>query len=160
MTTIAKDLSVVDKILAECGKNEGAAIPILQKAQTHFGYLPEEVMEYIAEKSDIKATQLYGVATFYKQFRFTPVGKYLIKVCHGTACHVKGAGKITQSIEEDLRIISGDTTDDNLFTLESVACLGCCSLAPVISINDKIYGNLNNESVLEVIKKYRSEMEG
>jgi NADH-quinone oxidoreductase subunit E len=154
-----KDLSIIDSILAKCGKNQKATIPILQEVQSHFGYLSIKVMEYIAKKSDIKATELYGVATFYKQFRFAPIGKYLIRVCHGTACHVKGANKITQLISEELRINTNETTADGLFTLESVACLGCCSLAPVISINDKIYGNLTTESVLKIISSYKTGAE-
>jgi NADH-quinone oxidoreductase E subunit len=146
----------LNKIIDKCGRTEEAAIPILQKVQEELGYVPLEAMEYIAENTDITGTQIYGVATFFKQFRLKPVGKNIIKVCHGTACHVKGANKITQAISEELNIETGETSSDKLFTLESVACLGCCSLAPVIMINEAVYGNLTPDSTKKIIKEYQS----
>ncbi|MBD3220842.1 NADH-quinone oxidoreductase subunit NuoE [bacterium] len=134
----------------------GATIPVLQAIQTNLGYLPPESFDVIEEELGIPATKAYGVATFYAQFRTTPVGKHLIKVCDGTACHVKGSETITTAIRDHLGLAEGaDTTEDMVFTLEEVACLGCCSLAPVLMIGDVTYGNLNVEKTREVLDEYR-----
>ncbi|NPA75292.1 MAG: NADH-quinone oxidoreductase subunit NuoE [Euryarchaeota archaeon] len=127
-------------------------IPLLQKTQEHFGYLPEEALEEISRYLNIPLSRVYGVATFYAQFRFEPLGKYVIKICHGTACHVNGAVNIAEAIKEEIGIEEGQTTEDGLVTLERVACLGCCSLAPVIMINDKVYGKLTPDKVRKIIK--------
>ncbi|MFH1452810.1 MAG: NADH-quinone oxidoreductase subunit NuoE [Armatimonadota bacterium] len=148
------DTAVLDKIIEKRGKTRSATIPILQDIQEHFRYLPEEALEYVTKNTDIKETQIYGVATFYSQFKLNPAGENIIKVCHGTACHVVGAEKITEGLKEYLKINLGQTTLDRLFTLEAVACLGCCSLAPVMMINDKIYGHLTPKKAIEIIKKY------
>lgn len=135
---------------------EGALIPLLQEAQEQDGYLSRERMAEIHEVSGVPIAQIYGVATFYAQFRFTPVGKNLVKVCHGTACHVSGANEITDAVEDSLGIRTGETTPDRLFTVEMVSCLGCCSLAPVIMVGDTTHGKLNDREVRRLIKTYRT----
>lgn len=148
------DTAVLDKIIEKRGKTNDACIPILQDIQANFNYLPEEALEYVAKKTDITATQVFGVATFFSQFKLTPMGKNIIKICHGTACHVGSAEKITEELKNYLKIKEGETTFDKMFTLEAVACLGCCSLAPVMMINDKIYGHLTPKKVINIIKQH------
>ncbi len=133
---------------------EGKLIPLLQQAQAEDGYLRRERLQEIHQRSGIPLTHIYGVATFYAQFRFKPVGKFLLKVCHGTACHVSGANDITQAITKHLGVASGETTADRLFSLEVVACLGCCSLAPALMINSATYGNLSPSGVVKILKRY------
>lgn len=139
---------------------EGRLIPLLQRAQEADGFLTRERMEEIHIESGIPLAQIYGVATFYAQFRMTPVGKNLVRVCHGTACHVSGAKDITKALEDSLHICNGETTSDRLFTLETVSCLGCCSLAPVIMINNDTYGNLTEKEVKKIIKTYQKAGQG
>ncbi len=134
---------------------EGRLIPLLQRAQAEDGYLTRERLLRIRDETGIPLTQIYGVATFYAQFRFKPVGKNLLRVCHGTACHVSGAKELTEEIEEQLGVANGETTKDGLFTMETVSCLGCCSLAPVIMINETTHGNLTPAGVKKVLRKYR-----
>ncbi|MDI6851221.1 MAG: NADH-quinone oxidoreductase subunit NuoE [bacterium] len=136
-------------------KSTSSLIPLLQKTQEIFGYLPKDVLEEISKYLDIPLTRVLGVATFYAQFRFEPLGKYVIKVCHGTACHVNGAETIAQALREETGIDEGQTTSDGLITIERVACLGCCSLAPVIMINDKVYGKLTGEAVRKLMRKLK-----
>ncbi|MGE5682305.1 MAG: NADH-quinone oxidoreductase subunit NuoE [Bacillota bacterium] len=131
-------------------------IPLLQSAQDCYGYIPEKVIYYISEIVGIPASEIYGVITFYAQFRLKPLGKNIIKVCQGTACHVNGAKTVLSALEDELGITIGETTDEGLFSLESVACLGCCSLAPVMMINDETYGNLTSDKIKRTIKKFRS----
>jgi len=135
---------------------EGRLIPLLQRVQEKDGFLSRERIEEIHKQSGIPLAQIYGVATFYAQFRFTPVGKNLVRVCHGTACHVSGANEITKAMEDELGIVTGETTADGLFTLEMVSCLGCCSLAPVIMINNSTHGNLTEKEVKKVLKAYKA----
>jgi len=142
-----------EAVLAKYGSQDGALIPVLQQSQEIFGFLPEEVMVQIAKGTGVKESQVFGVASFYAQFRFEPVGEHIIKVCHGTACHVAGAGRITDCLAMELGIEDGQTTKDRKFTLLSVACLGCCSLAPVIMIGDNTYGRLTTDSVIKIIRK-------
>lgn len=137
-------------------KNASSLIPLLQKTQENYGYLPDNVMERIAEYVDVPLSRVYGVATFYSQFRFRPLGTYVIKICHGTACHVNGGVNIARVIKEDVGIEEGETTSDGLISLERVACLGCCSLAPVIMINDTAYGNLTPAKVRRLIHKVKT----
>ena len=132
---------------------EGQLIPLLQRAQERDGYLMRERLAEINRDTGIPLSNIYGVATFYAQFRLSPIGKNLIRVCHGTACHVAGAKDISEAIEKHLQIGNGETTADRLFTLETVACLGCCSLAPVIMINKSTHGNLSERQVVKVIKQ-------
>lgn len=153
----AIDLKPLEKILKKYSKKDGAIIPLLQETQNLYGYLPRRALFRIAESTKTDLSQVYGVATFYSQFRLKPVGKYIVRVCHGTACHVSGAERITESCEEFLNIESGETTEDRQFTLESVACLGCCSLAPVMMVGDTTYGRLTDREVKKVLKKYTNE---
>lgn len=147
------DLSLIDSLLEKYKTKKGAIIPILQGVQEVYGYIPRDAFIKISNATAYSLSELYGVATFYAQFRLAPVGKHIIKVCHGTACHVQNATEITQSLEDSLNVADGETTEDGIFTLESVACLGCCSLAPVMMIGDETYGNLTGKSAVKVIKE-------
>ncbi len=149
------DLSLLDPIIEKYKNKRGMMIPLLQKTQDVYGYLPKQAFPKLAKDTGLKLSDMYGVASFYTQFRLKPVGKYIVKVCHGTACHVQGAKALTDALEESLKIKDGETTEDKLFTLESVACLGCCSLAPVIMINDETYGNLDGKSAAKIIRNIR-----
>lgn len=148
-----QDMQQLSDLLNDCDVQSSNLITILQKIQEIYGYLPLSAMRYLAQRTGIKAAKIYGVATFYKQFRLTPIGKYVILLCKGTACHVNGAGKLEDALSEELGIKSGETTSDGLFTLSSAACLGCCSLAPVMMINDQVYGELTPKNDLVAIKK-------
>lgn len=150
------DLSLLDETMKEYADVKGSLITILQHAQEIYGYLPMDVIEYISEKTGEKPAKILGVATFYTQFRFKPVGKYLIMLCKGTACHVNGSDLIERTITETLGITDGETTDDGLFSLKNVACLGCCSLSPVMMINEETYGTLTpdkTKKILDDLKK-------
>ncbi len=153
------DFSLLDGVLAEYADTKGSLIAILQKAQEIYGYLPKDVMYYIAERIGTTPAEVMGVATFYAQFRLTPIGKYLIMSCQGTACHVNASERVSAAISAYLGIENGQTTADGLFTLEHVACLGCCSLAPVIMINGEAYGSLTPEKAINILKDIR-EKEG
>ncbi len=144
----------VDQILAGHGTGPENTIGILQDIQTTFRYLPLEALERVCEKTEISPSQIFGVATFYAQFRMDPVGEHIIRVCHGTACHVIGAKNLTEGLEAHLEVKDGGNTRDMKYTLESVACLGCCSLAPVIMIDDDTFGKLDRGKVVEVMKEY------
>jgi NADH-quinone oxidoreductase subunit E len=135
----------------------GSLIPLLQSAQDSYGYIPEKVIHYISELVKIPASEIYGVITFYAQFRLKPLGKNLIRICEGTACHVNGAKTVLSVLNDELGITVGETTDDGMFSLLSVACLGCCSLAPVMMINDVTYGNLTSEKIKKTLKKIKSD---
>ncbi len=144
-------------IVAAVGSEPEKVIPLLQEIQSRHGYLSQELVEAVAKEINIPASRLYGVATFYSQFRFEPIGKHLIKVCKGTACHVAGAEKVYSILSEELNVDEGGTTADGLFTLESVACLGCCSLAPVVMIDDNIYGKLSPAKMTDILKEYADD---
>ena len=146
------NLSLIDPIIEQYKGKAGNLIPLLQKTQDVYGYIPKEAMKYIAVKTGLELSDMYGVATFYTQFRLNPVGKHIIKVCHGTACHVQNAGTITEALSESLDVKDGETTPDGMFTLESVACLGCCSLAPVMMIGDETYGKLTGKEAVRIIR--------
>jgi NADH-quinone oxidoreductase subunit E len=137
-----------------CGKRE-YLIPILQAVQERQGYLSKEVITAIGRHLDLPASKIYGVATFYNQFRFKPLGKYHITICRGTACHVKGSGSVLNSLTRSLGIRPGDTTNDGLFSLEVVACIGACGLAPVMVVNDQFHAGISPESVESIIAAYR-----
>lgn len=143
------------RIATQAGE-KGALIPLLQAAQETYGFIPEEAVRRIHEAVGVPAAEIYGVITFYSQFRLKPLGKYLIKMCDGTACHVNGSERLATAIEDELRLGGNDTTPDGLFTLQKVACLGCCSLSPVIMINDETYGRLTPKKVQQLLKEYRS----
>lgn len=143
----------IKQIIKECGKEESSAIPILQAIQKDYGYISKEQMQEVCSNSSIKENKIYGIATFYSQFKLVPAGENLIRVCKGTACHVRGADSLLEVIKEELQIGIGETTSDNKFTLETVACLGCCSLAPVIMINGKVYGKLTGDKLRKILRE-------
>jgi len=153
------DLSNLGDILEKHKDHTGALIPVLQAAQKEFGYLSEEILERISEGMALPLSQVYGVVTFYSQFRLKPHGKHTIKVCMGTACHVSGAQDITEAIATKIGVETGGTTKDGKFTLESVACLGCCGLAPVMMIDDETYGRLTSQKALKAVRIYKKKDE-
>ncbi len=149
------DLSKIEAVLEKYKNARGALIPVLQAVQGHFGYLPEPVVDLIAERLRISVHEIVGAATFYAQFHLKPRGQHIVKVCCGTACHVKGAKKVLQKISETLEVSTGMTTKDNVFTLEEVACLGACSLAPVMMVDEDLHGKLAPDTVGTVIKEIK-----
>lgn len=153
MTCACDVKKCVDGMIQRIGTGPEMAIPLLQAVQEEFRYVPMEAIEHIAAKTEMTETKLYGVATFYSQFRLEPVGEKIIKVCHGTACHVAGAEGVTETIEKKLNIKDGETTADGKYTLESVACLGCCSLAPVVAVDDEISAHVDRTAAGELIDK-------
>lgn len=153
------DFTKLKPILEKYKGTTGTLISILQEAQEIYNYLPMEVLDHIAEEMRVKPAKVHGVATFYTQFRLDPVGKFVIMLCQGTACHVNGSKAIEEAICNELEIKEGETTKDNIFTLENVACLGCCSLSPVMMINGETYGNLTPDKAREIINEIK-ENEG
>ncbi|MFZ4739542.1 MAG: NADH-quinone oxidoreductase subunit NuoE [Bacteroidales bacterium] len=149
------DLTLIDPLISKYKGKKGNLIPILQGAQHIFGYIPKEVFIKISEETGLKLSDMFGVATFYAQFRLKPVGKHIIKVCHGTACHVQNANLITEALQEYLEVLDGETTEDRLFTLESVACLGCCSLAPAMMIGDDTFAKLTGKEAVNIVKNIK-----
>ena len=149
------DLTRLDPLISKYKDKKGNLIPLLQGTQNLFGYLPRVAFEKIASETGLELSDMYGVATFYAQFRMKPVGKIIIKICHGTACHVQNANTISDSLEESLKIKDGETTEDGLFTLESVACLGCCSLAPVMMVGENTFGKLTGTEAVRIVKNIR-----
>jgi len=145
----------VSDILTRSGSSRDACVKILQEIQAAYGYLPAESLRQVTEHTRITLRQIYGVATFYEWFRFKPVGKHMIRTCHGTACHVNGAKHTTREVQNILKVKDRETTPDGLFTLESVACLGCCSLAPVMMIGDDVYGRLAPKDMRKIINEYK-----
>ncbi len=141
----------VDEILASYIGEKAELIPILQQVQQAFGYLPEEAMSRIAKFVDVPECTVFGTATFYTQFKFVPTGRNIIKVCRGTGCYVKGAPRILDEVEKVLGIKDGETTPDMEYTLETVACFGSCALAPVMVVNDRVYGRLTANKAKEIL---------
>jgi NADH-quinone oxidoreductase E subunit len=134
---------------------KGALIPLLQSAQETYGYVSESAIDHIGEVVGIPTAEIYGVITFYSQFRLKPLGRNIIKICDGTACHVNSSIGVLRAIENELDISNDETTDDGLFTLKKVACLGCCSLSPVVMINEDTYGRLTPKKVRELLAEYK-----
>jgi len=149
------NLELIDPLIRKYKGKKGNMIPLLQGTQEIYGFLPRKAFEKIARETGLNLSQMFGVATFYSQFRMKPVGKHIIKVCHGTACHVQNAKEISEALEEALKIKDGETTEDRFYTLESVACLGCCSLAPVMMISNQTYGKLTGNEATKIIKNIR-----
>lgn len=155
--TLSVDLSLVVPIAEKYKGTSGRLITILQETQEVYGYLPKMVLEELSRLTGIKASKIYGVATFYTQFRLKPIGKHLIMLCQGTACFVNGSAAIEKAIFETLGIQSGETTQDGLFTFNNVACLGCCSLAPVMMINEETYAKLTPEKTKGILMDIQSK---
>lgn len=147
----------ISKLIDKYRGSDGGLIPLLQEAQDQVGYLPREILEQIAEGMKLSLAKVVGVATFYSQFRLKPRGKNIVRTCMGTACHVRGGASIMAMLEEELGIKTGETTKDFEFTLESVSCMGACGLAPVMTVNDEIYGKLTPDKVSEILAKYRRQ---
>jgi NADH-quinone oxidoreductase subunit E len=141
----------LDETLSRYGGGSGDLIPILQEAQEKFGYLPEEVMQRIAKFLRLSESTVYGVSTFYAQFKFTPTGRHLVKVCRGTACHVRGGARILREVEKRLGIKPGETTDDLGYSLETIACFGSCALAPVMVIDKNVHGRMTTTKVGQIL---------
>lgn len=151
------DLAPLMEILSEYKDNpKGALIPVLQKAQGVYGYLPKPVLETIAKELRLTTAEVFGVVTFYAQFHLNPRGKHIIRVCQGTACHVRGGAKILEAVSEHLKVKPGETTRDLEFTLETVACLGACGLAPVMMVDDNTHGRLNPLDIPGILDSYLS----
>lgn len=153
-TTLQHDLAHIDEICAEYATRKGALIPVMQKVQDYFGFLNKDMVERIADCMNVSPHTIYGVITFYAQFYTSPRGKFVIRVCRGTACHVKGSGRISEVVREEFGIGNGETSEDLMFTLEEVSCIGACGMAPVIMVNDKTHGNLTPEQSREIFRKY------
>ena len=147
------DVGLIDPILQEFRDQKGAVIPILQRTQDLYGYLPEDAMHEISKRSGISISQLYGVATFYSQFNLEPRGKHIIQICDGTACHVKGAPKLVEAVEEEFNLKAGGSDSEFEYTLEIVYCLGSCGLAPIALVDGQVFGNTTADSLVENIKE-------
>jgi len=151
----ALDLAPLDKVIEEYRSEPGAIIPVLQRAQAIYGYLPMEVLKHIAKGLNVSLSRVYGVATFYAQFYLTRRGRNTVRCCDGTACHVRGAAKIISELEKELGIKAGETTPDYRVTLEVVYCLGSCGLSPVAVINDQVVGRLVPEKALKLVRELK-----
>jgi NADH-quinone oxidoreductase subunit E len=156
---ISQHTATVDRVAERLTDTRGALIPLLQQVQAEIGYLPPAALARIAERAGVSPARVFGVATFYSQFRMEPVGRHIIRVCQGTACHVQGAGGITDAICDELDVAEGATTEDGRFTIEAVACLGCCSLAPVIMIDESTYGRLTPDEARKVVRDYSEALD-
>lgn len=147
------------EIVEKHGRSDAALISVLQDIQEEYRYLPEHILEYISKEMDISLAKIYGIATFYEFFSLEPKGKYIIKICDGTACHVRKSIPILKALQDELKLTSGQTTtEDLLFTVETVSCLGACGLAPVLTINEKVYGSMTPESTVKVLNELREEI--
>ncbi|KYK38715.1 MAG: NADH-quinone oxidoreductase subunit NuoE [Theionarchaea archaeon] len=149
--------TLIESILDKWNYDNSCLISILLDVQDEYNYLPEEALTTVAEKLGVPLINVYSVATFYKVFSLTPRGKHLISVCVGTACHVRGGQRILDRIQRYLSIAPGETTDDNLFTLETVRCLGCCALGPVMVVDDSYYSHMTTKMAGTILNKYRRE---
>lgn len=147
----------LQNIIQKYKGTKGALIPVLHEAQDLFGYLPLQVQKTISEGLGVSLAEIYGVVTFYAQFSLNPKGKYKIQVCLGTACYVKGSGQIYDKLKQELGLKEDGTTEDGLFSLEACRCIGACGLAPVIMINEDVYGRLVADDIPKIIQKYREE---
>ncbi len=153
------ETSVKNIISKYKSKGRDNLIPMLQSIQQEIGFLSEESIIEVGDYLKIPTSKIYGVATFYNQFRFKPIGKYHIQLCRGTACHVLGSASVLEELEKELKIKAGDTTKDSLFSIEVVACIGACGLAPVISINGSFYAKVTKQSIKEIVESYRNKPE-
>ncbi|TYB30929.1 MAG: NADH-quinone oxidoreductase subunit NuoE [Candidatus Mcinerneyibacterium aminivorans] len=147
----------LEEYINEVKHMPGTLINVLHKAQGIFGYLPVEVQSFIADKLGVPYSKVYGVVTFYNFFSMEPRGKYVVNICMGTACYVKGADRVVEYFKQKLGIDEGETTEDGLFTLTSARCFGACGLAPVLMVNEDVYGHVDRDKVSEIIKKYKEK---
>lgn len=147
----------VGKILCEHDQKKGVLIHTFQKIQEDYGYLPEDVLNQLARKLSLPLAEIYSVASFYKQFHFSPRGKKVVRVCMGTACHVRGAKKVLDALESEFGIRDGETTPDLTMTLETVGCVGCCGLAPVATINEDVVGDIGKKKLNDMITSIKEE---
>ena len=152
MTEDTLDLSPLEEVFQDYQDQKGALIPVLQRAQDIYGYLPPEVLETVSERMGVPSSRVYGVATFYSQFYLTRRGRHIIRQCDGTACHVRGAAKIIRAVEEELGIKAGETTPDYKVTYEVVYCLGACGLSPVAMVDGEVVGQLVPEKMVEIVR--------
>ena len=163
MTQLDQDkMKILRDFIAEANKqeySESYLIAVLHKTQELFGYLPRPAMDEIAEAMQIPTAHIWGVATFYHYFNLEPIGKHVVSVCMGTACYVKGAGQVLETLKKELGVEVGQTTPDMLFTLQEARCLGACGIAPVIMVDDKIYGELDNKKTIDILNQYRKAAE-
>ena len=149
------DLKPVARIVSEYGHDyDSNLIAILQQTQDGYGYLPKSVLKEISRLTDVPLARIFGVVTFYSQFTLIPRGKHAVKICTGTACHVKGVEEVKQKVKEQLNVVEGETTADYQFTLETVACIGTCFLAPVMMVDDRYFGKLTTDTVTDIVKEY------
>jgi len=144
----------VSAIIKKYGKDESQLVSILQDIQAEYNFLPRVELDKLSKRMDIPQSQIYSLATFFKAFSLKPRGKHIINVCLGTACHVRGTELILESLERQLKINRGETTEDRNFTLETVNCMGCCATGPVVKIDDEYYGQMSNDKVEPMLKKY------
>lgn len=151
---MAENLDKVNTIMDKYKGEDGAVISILQDIQAEYNYLPQDALREVSERLDLPLIDIYSVATFYKSFSLTPRGKHLITVCLGTACHVRGGPRILEEVERRLDIKAGETTEDKLFTLETVNCLGCCAIGPIVVVDDEYYGEMTIRKVDPILKRY------
>ena len=150
----------IDNIIKARGNKQSSIISILQSIQEKYRYLPVEILEYVAEKMDISPAKIFGIATFYENFSLEPKGKYIIKICDGTACHVKKSIPVLEALRKELELSENkQTTDDLMFTIETVSCLGACGLAPVITVNDEVHGKITPEKAVDIIKRLKEEVD-
>lgn len=152
--------AVMSEIRKESKGKPEELIPLLQRVQSKIGFLPEKALMEIAGITGLSAAKVYGVASFYAQFRFHPVGKHMVRICRGTACHVKGSNRILNDIETHFKLEEGETTEDMLFTLETVACFGSCALAPVVLVDEMVRGRMNPSKTRSALEEIKEESEG
>jgi len=150
-----EDRTIIEEILREYQTKKGNLMPILQKINKHYNYLPIGLLRYIASEMKIPLNQIYSIATFYNAFSLVPKGRHTIAICRGTACHVRGSMRILERIEQELGISDGGTTDDLRFTIQTVRCIGCCSIAPAVRIDGDTYGNVKTNQIFDILRKYK-----
>ncbi|HEX7319019.1 MAG TPA: NAD(P)H-dependent oxidoreductase subunit E [bacterium] len=150
-----EDFAKVQGIISDYKSKEGSLMPILQKINATYNYLPMDLLRYVGRELDIPLSHIYNIATFYNAFSLVPKGKYTIALCRGTACHVRGSGRLQEKVEQELGISDGGTTEDFLFSLQTVRCIGCCSIAPAVRIGRNTYGNVRVNEIGNILRKYR-----
>ena len=152
------DIRPVRKIVSGCGNDKDSnLIAILQQTQDNYGYLPKQALKEVSRLTDVPLTRIFGIVTFYSQFNLIPRGRHAIKICTGTACHVKGVNEVKQKVKDQLNVVEGETTADYQFTLETVACIGTCFLAPVMMVDDRYFGKLTTDTVTDIVDRYSGD---